>query len=221
MISRESEGKYYLKEYKKILPSSDSMKQFLAEVFTIVSSVVDFKKDSSFLDFGCGRGYFLNYLYSIGYSDLQGVDPCEDLINAKLFDNIQNGSYEKNACADNSFDVVFTCHTLHHLKDPSPIYAIKEMARISKKYVVIIEINNTNIPMWIVSLLNYRFEKNAYKYNIKKVKQLVRQSNLEIIKSLNMEALYVSGNSFLHKILYKIGQRPYNITIAEKKSSSF
>jgi len=44
--------------------------------------------------------------------------------------------------ADNSFDVVLAHHSLHHI-DP-PLDALREMARVSRRYVVVIDLNILN-----------------------------------------------------------------------------
>ena len=87
----------------------------------------------SLLDIGCGKGYFLKYLHTLGYKEIRGIDPCHELVIEKMFSAIEYVSFEKNNISENEFDFVFTCHTLHHLRNPMPISAIKEMARIAKK----------------------------------------------------------------------------------------
>ena len=46
---------------------------------------------------------------------------------------------------DSSFDVVYTSNTLHHIKDLISIKnTISELARVSKKYIIIFEVNSMN-----------------------------------------------------------------------------
>ncbi len=204
--------------YNKIPYESLSMIAFLDEVFHIISSNIPINKSTSFLDFGCGKGYFLKYLSERGYENIQGIDPCEALLSNKLFNNIIYGGFDNNLFNDNLFDIVFSCHTLHHLPQKRPLYAIKEMLRISKKYIVIIEINNTNLPMFFRSLLYLKMEQNAFSYNIWKVNSMLSEIGCSIIYSNNMKSNYLSGNSFGYMILSKMGSPPYNITIAKKNN---
>lgn len=94
------------------------------------------------------------------------------------------------------------------------------MFRIAKKYVVIVEINNTNLPMLLVSLLTIKVERNAFRYNGAKVADIIKSLGYNIKHMGNLKAGYISGNSCIYKALSKIGSSPYNILIAEKTGSS-
>ena len=107
---------------------------------------------------------------------------------------------------------------MQFLKQKYPVNALKEMFRISKKYVVIVEINNTNIPMFLISLLNYNVERNALFYNKTRVIELAEKMECSILYAENMNSCYISGNSYFYRILARIGNPPYNIVIAEKKN---
>ncbi len=217
-IVTEQESSYLKKEYGKINYDSKPLTKFLNEIYTTIGEHISFKKNMSFLDIGCGRGYFLKYLTSKGHKNIFGIDPCNALVHDKLFDKIEHGSFEGNSFGKNQCEIVYSCHTLHHLKQPFPVDAIKEMNRIASKYIVIVEINNTNIPMFLLSLFNVRVERNAYSYNLKKIKKMLKCIDSKVLYADHLNAMYISGDSFLYKICYFTGSRPYNITIAEKVS---
>ena len=208
---------YYIKEYGSLKYDSPSMKKFLSEIYKKIIKNINIKKNNSLLDIGCGRGYFLRYLNEKGYHNIKGIDPCQRLIEKKLFNNISKGSFEKNSFKNNQFTVVFTCHTLHHLKEKEPLNAVKEMFRIARDYVVIVEINNTNLPMFLISLLNWRVEKNAFRYNRVKTGHLLKKAGGKIIYNADLKVPYISGNSFFYRLLAKIGAPPYNLIIAKKR----
>jgi ubiquinone/menaquinone biosynthesis C-methylase UbiE len=211
------ERTYLYKEYIKINYNKESLINFLDEIYSIVSIVTNIKKDTSFLDIGCGRGYFLKYLHEKGLRNLKGIDPCNELLDEKLFNDCIFGSVENNSFNDNSFEIVFTCHTLHHLKEKRPENAIIEMMRIAKKYIIIVEINNTNIPMFLVSLLNYKVERYAYLFNKRKVISMLNSNGYQIVFESNLRSPYISSDSWFYKLLSKIGCPPYNIIISSKK----
>jgi ubiquinone/menaquinone biosynthesis C-methylase UbiE len=211
------EKTYLYNEYIKISYDKESLINFMDEIYSVVSSVIDITKDTSFLDIGCGRGYFLNYLNTKGLRNLKGIDPCTELLDEKLFNDCISGSFENNSFDDNSFDIVFTCHTLHHLKEKRPEKAIVEMMRIAKKYIVIVEINNTNIPMFLVSLLNFKVERYAYSFNKRKVISMLNSNGYQIVYESNLRSPYISSNSLFYKLISKIGCPPYNILISLKK----
>lgn len=216
-VQSDIERHYLLEEYTKIDYDSPAMYEFLEEIFSTINAVVTLSPDCSFLDIGCGRGYFLQYLQKKGIKNIRGIDPCDDLIQERLFETITKGTFQEHGSHDESIDIVFTCHTLHHLHDKYPLYAIREMLKISKKLVVVVEINNTNIPMLLVSLLNRRVEANAFRYNRKKVVMMLLDAGSDIIYAGDLRSCYVSGNSWFHRLLARIGARPYNIVIAKKK----
>lgn len=212
----DHESNYLLKEYSKIDFNKKSIQMFLEAIYNVIINNIPFTMETSLLDIGCGRGYFLEYLKDIGFRQLAGIDPCLSLLDNRIYADIKFGSFEVNSFEDNSFDIVFTCHTLHHLEGKDPSYAIQEMVRISKKYIVIVEINNTNLPMLGISLLNHKDEKNAFMYNKKKVEKHAKELNLEIIYSENIKSCYMSGINIFYRILSRIGTMPYNILIAKK-----
>jgi ubiquinone/menaquinone biosynthesis C-methylase UbiE len=211
------ESDFLVAQYDRINSDTSYMRYFLDIVYRNIEKNIPFSASDSLLDIGCGRGYFLQYLNNKGFQRLHGLDPCEGLIERKLFKGIIKGGFEENNLPDNSFDVVMTCHTLHHLENSHPVYAVKEMFRISKKYIVILEVNNTNIPVYLLCKLRNRLEGNALKYNLQKVKTLVSETSGKIAYSGHLPRCYVSGDSTLHQILARIGAPPYNIVIATKQ----
>jgi 2-polyprenyl-3-methyl-5-hydroxy-6-metoxy-1,4-benzoquinol methylase len=203
--------------YANVAYDSPCMAHFNDEILTTIRANVPFD-NASFLDIGCGKGYFLKYLHQLGYENNQGIEPSESLVSEAIAGNITCGSFEENSLMDNSFDIVFTCHTLHHLPAPRPVRAIREMLRIAKKYIVIVEINNTNIPMYFRSLILWNQEVNAFRYNIGRVRNLLADTGSHVIYSQHMTSLYLSGNhSWPYITLSKMGSPPYNISIAESK----
>lgn len=216
-LSKKEEA-YLLKRYSRINYDDAPMYNFLSEIYKIIKFNVLFEKDAALLDIGCGRGYFLKYLQQQGHRNICGIDPCKPVLDEKIFNNIRNGSYEDNCFKDNEFDIVIACHTLHHLREGCQLAAVREMARISKKYIIIVEINNTNIPIFLFSVLNIKVEKRAFTYNRYKVEKILKMVGLRIVYSKDLDSLYLSGNSILFQILYRLGARPYNIVIAQKGS---
>ncbi|EKD26735.1 MAG: methyltransferase type 11 [uncultured bacterium] len=216
MVKDFDDSKLFLNNvYENINYNDVPLQKFMETIYRVINTSINFK---NFLDIGCGRGYFLKFIAGKGFNDIQGIEPSNDLSSNKVFEKISSGSFEKNNFEDNSFDIVFTCHTLHHLEDENPIFAIKEMLRISKKYIVIIEVNNMNIPMFIRSLYYRKAEANAFRYNLAKVKKMFSLIPCSIIKCENLKCGYLSGNSFFHKLGALFGTLPYNIIIAKKNN---
>lgn len=215
VVSAQSE-KHLVSQYSGIPYESECLQRFMHEVAATMRRVAGFSCDDSLLDIGCGRGYFLRFLKEQGQKRLCGLEPCLGLATNGLAENVKAGSFEENGLADDSFDVVYTCHTLHHVPDSYPVQAVKEMLRISRKYIVIVEINNTNLPMYVRSLIQRSGEVNAYKYNKILVASLLNSCSANVLHSTDLKSSYISGDSILHKLMYHLGSKPYNITIASK-----
>lgn len=98
-----------------------------------------FDKDYSFLEVGCNIGNELKILKKSGFKKLTGIDTQKHAIeiarsNLKSVEFI-HGNAENLPFEDNTFDVVFTNNLLIHLNSKNLITAIKEMKRITKKYI--------------------------------------------------------------------------------------
>ncbi|HVZ12510.1 MAG TPA: class I SAM-dependent methyltransferase [Patescibacteria group bacterium] len=91
------------------------------------------------LDVGCGEGITIVRLSraKIGKS-YEGVDNSEDAIKIgkKQYPNIniKIGDIYKLPYKDNSFDLLICTEVLEHLEDPAA--AVKELRRVTSKYVV-------------------------------------------------------------------------------------
>ncbi len=210
------ETNYFVKAYDQNSLDSQSLSYFQDEIYRIMKLHAHLSKNMSFLDLGCGKGHFLHYLQQKGHKNLMGMDPCKPLRDNRCFDNIIDGSYENNSFEGNSFDIVFTSHTLHHLPNKWPLYAVNEILRITRKYIVIIESNNSNLPMLLRNLLYRNNEKNAFRYNVKRVQSMLNRTKCRVIYSDHIKSCFMSANSLVYRVMAKMGRPPYNISIAAK-----
>ena len=106
-------------------------------------------RSPAILEVGAGNGYFSFHLMQRGA--LTATDVSDHQLQF-------NPAPRKELCSvydlpypDNTFDLVFGSNLLHHLDQPE--LAVKEMVRVSKKYVVVSEPNNLNPILYIGSLL--------------------------------------------------------------------
>lgn len=211
----EREDEYLLRAYSDIDLDAPQLNRFHDEIYEIMTNKAGVNSESSILDIGCGRGYMVEYLRNHGIDNVQGIDPSTQLKSTAIAQGIMSGSFEKNSFPDDAFDLVYTCHTLHHLENNWPTYAIQEMKRIARKYVVIVEINNTNLPMFLLSVALKSVEINAFKYNRGRVTRMMEDAGLSLCHQQDLSRGYLSGESFLHRIAAHIGSPPYNILIGD------
>ncbi len=89
--------------------------------------------NQTFIDVGCGNGYLLAYANKKGFK----TTGC-DIIYGKKFDHSDyfQANIEDLPFDDNSFDVVFSTHTLEHVIDFNK--AVDELKRITRKTLCIV-----------------------------------------------------------------------------------
>ena len=102
----------------------------------LISEKIGQRQKTEFLELGCGTGRFtIPIATSLKYS-VTGADSSEEmLLKARKKDGAEQIKWDiQNAASlsypDDSFDVVFISHLLHHVDEPSDV--IKECYRILK-----------------------------------------------------------------------------------------
>lgn len=114
-------------------------KGLITNFLNSLTQTVEKLHPDSILDVGCGEGFVLQKLQSNHIdASLSGIDVSEDAIkvakkNVKKAD-MQVGTIYKLPYASKSFDVVLCNEVLEHLENPEK--AIKELKRVSGKYVI-------------------------------------------------------------------------------------
>jgi len=126
-------------------------RQRLTHVKNILYS---FDSDNSIIDMGCGAGTTLKLLRDIGFNNSIGIDfsveaikRCEALgfVEGK---DVFNVDALKTPYLDNEFDLVFEEGLWEHFVNPSPF--VVEAARISKKWVLVIQPNHYTPLGWLL-----------------------------------------------------------------------
>ena len=93
------------------------------------------------LDLGCGNGIFTLRLASEG-ADVTGLDYSRHLLGQNEHSRLVCGDATSLPFPDRNFEVVFEANLLHHVADREVV--IQEMARTSRRYVVLLEPNRYN-----------------------------------------------------------------------------
>ena len=91
------------------------------------------RKAKTMLDVGCGRGYWADRIYD--ETNLR-VTGCDVLDKVNIKGTYVQGSMEKLPFKDNSFDIVFSSHTIEHIRELPT--AINELKRVAKKQIIIV-----------------------------------------------------------------------------------
>lgn len=129
------------------------------------------------LEIGAGSGYFSVPL--LEHFDLTCLDLSQAMLdqNPVPADRKMRGDAQQLQLADKSYDYVFCSNLLHHL--PAPEAAMKEMRRVARRAVLIVEPNALNPLMLAFSALKPA-ERGALKFSARYVKQLGRDAGLRL-----------------------------------------
>lgn len=87
------------------------------------------------LDVGCAKGFLVKDLVALGI-DAYGVDVSEYAMmtcEPEVVGRLSVASAEKLLFPDKSFDVVLAINSLHNLRRPELIQALREMERLARK----------------------------------------------------------------------------------------
>jgi SAM-dependent methyltransferase len=125
---------------------SSSQKKTVGKILSKINLGIS----SKIIDMGCGKGFTLHHFRSLGYKNSIGVDKsensirlCESLFGFRLGKDVFQMDCRKTDFKSGSFDLVFSEGMLEHFQDFSPF--VKEMARLSGKYILIFQPNPTSL----------------------------------------------------------------------------
>lgn len=126
--------------YKKHTHSNPIQRLLLWNFFQTLKKLISPKQIDSILDVGCGEGFTLNRLKenNIG-KKLEGIEFSKTAIDLgrQSYPDIKiiQGDIYNLPYKDNEFNLVLCTEVLEHLENPQT--ALKELIRVSKKYLLI------------------------------------------------------------------------------------
>jgi len=159
-------------------PTHPVIEEYVISKIEIIKEYIDLAPETTLLDVGCSNGVFTYYWDKI--CTVTGVDFSEKMLTLNPVTNTLLMDANDLKFADNSFDVVF-CHSLlHHVEDIGLV--IKEMARVSKRHVVILEPNRNNPLQFLLSYLK-KTERKALKFSPSYLKRVSETNGLWVVDS--------------------------------------
>jgi SAM-dependent methyltransferase len=169
------------------------------------------------LDLGCGNGIFTLRLASEG-ADVTGLDYSRHLLGQNEHSRLVCGDATSLPFPDRNFEVVFEANLLHHVADRELV--IQEMARTSRRYVVLLEPNRYN-PLMFGFSLAVRAERGGLKSSMSMLKTEAVRCGLRVVQTLTTGMISQNNTpASLVPILKKL-DRPiwwgeYLVLVAEK-----
>ena len=141
------------------------------------------------LDVGCGLGLIHPYLRELG--QLEGVDLSQEMVDAARERNpnvdYRVGSGARLPFPDESFDLVFTIATLHHVPPRERAPFLAEMRRVTRAggLVVVFEHNPFN-PLTRLAVSRCAFDEDA-----------ILLTKRELVRRLSVERLVPVEHAYL------------------------
>lgn len=179
-----------MKEYKEKTTHFDNLMPSIENYF-LIDKILDIKPPAKVLEIGVGNGKISNYLNKLGF-DVYGVDnskECLKLLNPKVKKFLVDIEMNKLPFKDNMFDVVLIFAVLEHIKCPENV--LKEINRVLKsKGKVYASTPNINwFPFRLYFLFgmcpeDFHTTNHVKFWNLKRFKQLFRNSGFEVIKQI-------------------------------------
>lgn len=206
---------YWESERERRSPDHPVIEAFVNPKINYIRDYVDLS-GMSILDVGCGNGFFTYYFSKLAYT--VGIDYSRHMLSINPCDLLIQGSAFALPLKTDSFDLVFCSNLLHHVKDPETV--VREMKRISKKYVVLSEPNRNNPLMALFSVL-VREERGQLKFSLRYLKKLAISSGLNIVDACSLGSVVPNKTPLsLLEIFKKIDKKSaigfYSILLACK-----
>lgn len=143
-------------------------------------SVCDFS--SKIVDIGCGNGYFLNRLNSIGFSNLIGIDPF--LESDIYYPNGVNVYKKYISELDGKYDLIMLHHSFEHMPDPISVFSHLERL-LALNGTIIIRIPVIDGYAWRKYGMNW-FQVDAprhfFLHTKKSISLLAKNVGLKVVK---------------------------------------
>ena len=161
-------------------PDHPVVRHYAFSKISQVRKIIPLDKTTRLLDVGCGNGYFS--VPFNGFCDTVGVDYSGKMIAQNPIDKKVLMDANRLCFQDLSFDVVF-CHALlHHVEDMDQV--LREMRRVSRKYVVVLEPNRANPLMFLFSAI-VPAERKALDFSIGYLKGRMEKNRLKVIAAFS------------------------------------
>jgi len=201
-------------------PRNPVIRAYVSPKIAHIRKRMDLPERPAILDVGAGNGYFSYWWDKAG--DVTAVD-YSDVILA-------NNPVEKKIVADarslpfpdNTFDIAFCHAVLHHIERRDRVQVLREMGRVSKRYVACIEPNRNNPLVSLFSIVK-REEHGGLVFSNGYVRGIAESAGLRLIDSYTFGALTPNRMPFSKLLLpvFRLLERPLpfgvtNIVVAEK-----
>ena len=148
-----------------------------AHFIDMVGRDVPLAADTTVLDVGCGWG--ITTFQLARRCKVHGIDCSPGNLRLNPVRTVSLMDATRLGFADASFDVVVAHHVLHHIVDVA--VALREMARVSRRYVVVSDLNKWNPVNQGFVLLGAEDLPSPY-FGAKRLESAVESVGLRVIR---------------------------------------
>lgn len=212
----DTQRRYWEAQTRRRDPTDPVVEMFAAPKVRFVARHVDLPVGSRILDVGCGNGYFTHYL--AGLAPTVGVDLARAMLSLNPSPRLVQGSALELPFSAASFELTFCSNLLHHL--PSPEAAVAEMARVSRRWVVLSEPNRYNPLMFALGLVK-KEERQTLRFTKGYLQRIAESAGLRVVACETLG--WVTPNRLPRAIATRVGRfnRPhpmaaYAVLVAER-----
>ncbi|MDD4628512.1 MAG: class I SAM-dependent methyltransferase [Candidatus Peribacteraceae bacterium] len=206
---------------KRRHPSHPVIQAFVTPKITYMKKVCSLIEKPSIVDIGAGNGYFSYWLQEWGETtavDYSEVILEQNPVRRKLVMDARALNFP-----DHSFDIAFCNAVLHHIPYDNRLTVVREMARVSGKYVIICEPNRWNPLMAALSIWK-KEERGGLDFSLSYCRKLAEDAGLRVLTAVSWGALTPNRFPFAERLLpfLNLLERPLpcgamNIIISEKR----
>ncbi|HKE87881.1 MAG TPA: class I SAM-dependent methyltransferase [Vicinamibacterales bacterium] len=158
------------------------VKLFAEQRLDLLATWIDFSRIRTALDVGCGDG-FSTYYARRRIECVHATDRSRVML---LRHPLKNEGHVVSADAgalpyrDRSFDLVYGWEILHHVADP--VHVVAEMARVSRRLVLVIEPNRNHPAQFAFALVD-REHRWVLRYSRRFLENVCRTAGLCVLRS--------------------------------------
>lgn len=220
----QQQEKYWHAEYQldRRHPDHPVIRAYAEPKIAFICEKTSLQSGASILDVGSGNGYFSVHWSKWG--DVLATDYSDVMLQKNPVSKKQVMDARDLKCPDNSFDMVFCHAVLHHIEKKDRPVVMREMARVSRKFVAIIEPNILNPIIAAFSTLK-KEERGSLIFTPTYVRSLLLDAGLSLVDAKTWGLLTPNRMPFSAQLLplFQKFERPLpfgvtNIVIGEKTS---
>ncbi len=148
----------------------------------VMARWLDLSTVKSALDVGCGNG-FSTYYVGERIPEVSAVDRSAHMLDRhplRHTGRLRQADARKLPFDEDRFDLVYGWEILHHISDPRTVLA--EMARVSRRYVLVAEPNRNNPAQFAFALADPE-HRWVLRYSLAYMRSLFAASGLQVIRA--------------------------------------